>query len=159
MKIRMLPTFVLLSAMVAFAGSPFVRAPFTIKISTDKPVVKAGSEVSIKVHLTNTSKRVMDCSATISNMTGVDPNYLFEIRDQVDNPAPLRVYEHPELATGQPISRSLKPGESFTDEQEVSRLIDMSRPGNYVIQVSRRASENKKDGVVKSNIITVRITP
>ena len=92
-------------------------------------------------------------------MTGVDPNYLFEIRDQVDNPAPLRAYEHPELATGQPISRSLKPGESFTDEQEVSRLIDMSRPGNYVIQVSRRASENKKDGVVKSNIITVRITP
>ena len=157
MKIRM--TFVLISAMAAFGGNQAAKAPFTIEISTDRPAVKAGSEVSIKVHLTNTSKRVLDCSGTISNMTGVDPNYVFEVRDDANRAVPLRVYEHPGLATGQPISRSLKPGESFTDEQEVSRLIDMSRPGKYVIQVSRRASENKKDGVVKSNIITVRITP
>jgi hypothetical protein len=41
----------------------------------------------------------------------------------------------------------------------VSRLHDMSRPGQYVIQVSRYVSDNLKDGVLKSNIITVTVTP
>ncbi len=159
MNIRMLLTFVLISATVAFAGNQAAKAPFTIELSTDQPAVKAGSEVSIKVHLTNTSKRVLDCSGTISNLTGVDPNYVFEVRDEGNSAVPLRVYEHPELATGQPVSRSLKPGESFTDEQEVSRLIDMSRPGKYSIQVARRISDDKKDGVIKSNAITVTVTP
>jgi hypothetical protein len=158
MKIRLALVLVLISAMVVF-GDQAAKAPFALEISTDQPVVKAGSAVWIKVHLTNTSKRTMDCSATISNMTGVDPNYIFEVRDEAANAAPIRMHEHPELATGQPISRSLKPGESLTDDEEVSQVIDMSRPGQYTIQVSRRVSDSKKDGVVKSNAITISVTP
>jgi len=159
MKIRMAFLLVLVSVSAAYAGNPAARAPFTIEISTEQPVVKIGSEVSLKVRLTNTSKRVMDCSATISNMTGVDPNYVFDVRDDANNSVPPRVLEHPELATGQPVSRSLKPGESFTDEEEVSRLLNMSRPGRYTIQVSRRVSDNKKDGSITSNAITVTVEP
>ena len=150
---------VLVSVSAAFARNPATRTPFTIEISAEQQVVKVGSEVSLKVRLTNTSKRVMDCSATISNMTGVDPNYVFDVRDDANNAVPLRVFAHPELATGQPVSRSLKPGESFTDEEEVSRVLDMSRPGHYTIQVSRRVSDNKKDGSIKSNTITVTVEP
>ena len=159
MKIRSALVLVLISGMVAFAGDQAAKAPFTLEISTDQPVVKAGSAVWIKVHLTNTSKRAMDCSATISNMTGVDPNYIFEVHDEAANAAPIRMHEHPELATGQPISRSLKPGERLTDDEEVSQVIDMSRPRRYTIQVSRRVSDSKKDGVVKSNAITISVTP
>jgi len=159
MKIRMAFVLVLASVSAAFAANPAARTPFTIEISTEQSVVKVGSEVSLKVRLTNTSKRVMDCRATISNMTGVDPNYVFDVRDDANNPVPLRVFEHPELATGQPVSRSLKPGESFTDEEEVSKLLDMRRPGRYTIQVSRHVSGNKKEGSIKSNTITVTVEP
>jgi hypothetical protein len=153
MKIRLVLLLVVASAMFAVAGTHAAKQPLTIDISTDKPTVKAGTSVWIKVHVTNTSKRELDFSATISNLTGADPNYLFSVRDEAGTAVATRAYEHPELATGSPVSRSLKPGESFTDDQDVSRVIDMRRPGQYAVQVSWT-----KDSVVKSNTITVTVT-
>jgi len=64
-----------------------------------------------------------------------------------------------ELATGRAVFRTLKAGTSITDEINLNRLDDFSRPGQYTIQVSRPVSENPKDGVVKSNEIHVSVTP
>lgn len=35
----------------------------------------------------------------------------------------------------------------------------MRKPGTYTIQVSRRASDNPKDGEIKSNVVTLKVTP
>jgi hypothetical protein len=146
------------SAPSAFA-SPRVRPRFSIGLSAEAPVVKAGSSVYMKVHLTNTSNQDLDDSGSIDEMTGVDPNFLFVVRDSLGRLVPKKMYKHAELAGGHPVNRTVRPGESMSEEQDVSRLFDMSRPGQYVIQVSRRASENPSDGVVRSNRITVTLTP
>ena len=86
----------------------------------------------INVRLTNNSKQDIDASGGFSDLTGLDPNYVFDVRDSAGNLVPKRRYEHPELATGHPVNRTIKPGDSLTEEQGVSRLYDMSRPGKYV---------------------------
>jgi hypothetical protein len=35
--------------------------------------------------------------------------------------------------------------------------VDFSQPGEYVIQVSRNIGDDEKQGVVKSNIITITV--
>jgi hypothetical protein len=115
--------------------------------------------VYINVRLTNTSNQDLDDGGSISETTGVDPNFLFVLRDNLGRLVPKKMYKHPELAGGHPVNRTVRPGESVSEEQDVSRLFDMSRPGQYVIQVSRRASENPDDGVVRTNRITVTLTP
>jgi hypothetical protein len=141
------------------ASDQAVQKPFSISISAETPVVKAGSDVYINVHLTNTTNHNLDDSGSIDNRIGLDPNLLFAVRDTGGKLVPKRVYKHPELTTGTPVNRTVRPGESISLEQCVSRLYDMSRPGEYVIQVSRRLSDNPKDGLLKSNTTTVTVTP
>jgi hypothetical protein len=62
-------------------------------------------------------------------------------------------------AVGSVTQRTVEPDETVEEEAVVSRVFDMSRPGQYVIQVSRAISGDPKDGVVKSNIITVKLVP
>ena len=69
-----------------------------------------------------------------------------------------RIYPHPELAPSSAIlDRIVKPGESIAGSQDISRLFEMSRPGKYVIQASRRISDEKDSEVVKSNKVTVTV--
>ena len=61
--------------------------------------------------------------------------------------------------SGHWIRRTLKPGESADSVTGVSPEYDMSRPGQNVIQLSRPISDNPDDGVVKSNKVTITVTP
>jgi hypothetical protein len=60
--------------------------------------------------------------------------------------------------TPPPTRWKLKPGEAQAGTATITRLYDLSRPGNYTIQVSQPLSDNPEDGVVKSNTITVTVT-
>jgi hypothetical protein len=132
---------------------------FKIVITAESPTVVAESEVWIKVSLTNTSNQDLDDSG--SHFSGIDwdPNFRFEVRDERGKLGPKRTYPHPELRTGYPVNRSISSGQTFTQEQRVSALYDMRKPGKYTIQVSRRTSDNPKDGEIKSNIVTITVTP
>ena len=69
-----------------------------------------------------------------------------------------KVYPHPELATGSAIlDRIVKPGASLTGTQDIGRLFDVTRPGKYVIQASRRVSDEKDSDIVKSNRVTFTV--
>lgn len=150
------PLFFLYFALSSSQARP-AGQPFTIVIQPQNPQPKSGSEVWINVRLTNKSGSDLDMSGGFSDTTGLDPNYHFDVRDEHGRPVPKRVYPHPELDTGKPVNRTVKPQETFTEEQRVSALYDMSRSGQYVVEVWRRVSENPKDGVVKSNVITITI--
>jgi hypothetical protein len=90
---------------------------------------------------------------------GTDASYQAEVRDGKGNLA-----KREESGPGGPVSghwqrHTLKPGESADSLTKVSGEYDMSRSGQYVIQLSRPISANPDDGVVKSNKITVTVTP
>jgi hypothetical protein len=150
--------------IVAVLGVPLrfhaTNRPFTLVIRSEAKSVKAGSAVEIKLSLTNDSAQDIDASANISDLTGADPNFIFEVRDAAGIFVAKREYEHPELATGHAmLNRVIKPGKTLEETADIGRLYDMNRPGEYNIQASRRASENEKDGVIKSNKIRIIVTP
>ena len=129
--------------------------PFKIAITAESPTVIAGSNVWIKVSLTNTSNQDLDDSGSWITGMPLDPNFRFEVRDEHGKLVPKRTYPHPELETGSVRFGAIPPGETITEDQEVSALYDMRKPGKYTIQVWRR--DPKYD--IKSNIITITVTP
>jgi uncharacterized membrane protein len=131
--------YLLNGVILSFAlllGQQVEKAPFRIAIAAENQTVTAGEDVWIKVSITNLSKQNLDDSGGIRNRTRIDPNLLFEVRDETGKPVPKRIYSHPELDTGSPVNRSIAPGETFTEEQSVNALYEMRKPGKYVIQVS-----------------------
>jgi hypothetical protein len=148
---------VLSFALSVLAQTSPGRAPFTITISAVRATVRAGDEVEVLVSVKNLTNREMDFSANISDLTGIDPNYVFEVSNDRGSPASRRAYPHPELATGHAVFRKLQPGATITDTEPVSRLFDMTKPGKYIIQVSRRISDDKSEGTVRSNKITITV--
>jgi hypothetical protein len=158
---RIISVLVLAAAALAFPlRFHAANKPFSLVISSESKSFKAGSAVVINVSLTNNSDKDIDASANISDSTGIDPNFLFDVRDAAGNLVAKRVYKNPELSTGHAmLGRLIKPGRTFEENADLNRLYDMSRPGEYDIQASRRASENENDGVVKSNGIRIAVTP
>jgi len=152
--------------MVLFVGQnsagqgSSAKPPFAIVITVDTPTVKSGSMVSIKVRLTNASNQPLDASGSFSDMTGLDSNFLFEVRDNQGHLASKRIYPHPEVAGGHAIlDRIVKPDETLAEDQDISRLYNMTKPSKYMIQASREAPKEMGGGVVKSNVVTVTVTP
>src|SRR6266853_6769841 len=116
----------------------FNKPPFKIAITSAPATVVAGSEVSIKVSLTNTSDH--DVREGVGYERGnIASIFRFEVRDEHGKLVPKRTYPHPELAMmGSVQFGTIHRGETWTQEQEVSALYDMRKPGKYKIQVWKR---------------------
>jgi hypothetical protein len=84
----------------------------------------------------------------------LDSTFRFEVRDTHGKLVPKRAYPHPELEPGSVRFRTISRGETYTQDQLVSALYEMRKPGKYVIQVWRR---DPKDDI-KSNVVTVMVT-
>jgi hypothetical protein len=157
---RIFPALLVVAFLAVPLRSRTAKEPFTLAIRSEAQSFKAGSPVEIKLSLTNNSASDLDASANISDLTGVDPNFVLDVSDAAGNPVSKRPYEHPELATGHAIlSRIVKPGKTLEETADLSRVYDLSRPGDYDIQASRRASETKNPSAVESNTIKITITP
>jgi hypothetical protein len=88
------------------------------------------------------------------NGIDLDSTLRFEVLDEHKKPVPIRHYPNEELRGGSVSFRDIKPGETITQNQRVSALYDMRRPGKYTIQVWKR----NPDYDIKSNIVTVTVT-
>lgn len=148
-----------------------VKQPFVLTISVenlgsqtgaDRYSVKAGSDIFIKVHLTNISRHNLSLGYDKDSRTNVDFSHEYEVRDSSGHVARKRPINHPEIGSsghGWP-ARILKSHESMDISGDfISRLYDLSQPGDYTIQLSRAVSGDPKNGVVKSNAIMVTVTP
>jgi hypothetical protein len=134
------------------------REPLSVLLAIETPIVKAGFGVSVNGRLTNTSNKALDASGCYCGPSGLDSYLTWEARDEKGRMVAKRIYAHPELAPSSAIlDRIVKPGESIAGSQDISRLFDMSRPGKYVIEASRRISDEKDSDVVKSNKVTVTV--
>lgn len=158
-----LKAMVLLAACVPFL-TPYplaAQAPYTLSISAESPAVKSGDHVAIRVTVTNTSKHEIEFPVRYNYMLTMDSLDKYEIVDGAAVPAIKNTLKHPELA-----SQSLdpptiiKPGESKvvgTDFLNVA--YNLTRPGEYTVQLSRQFSHRGKEEVVRSNKIIVTVTP
>jgi hypothetical protein len=147
-----------------------IKQPFVLNISVenlgsqtgdDRYRVTAGSDIFIKVHLTNISRHNLALGYDSDSRTNVTLSHTYEVRDSSGRVAQKRPINHPEIVTGHGWpARILKPHESMDITGDfISRLYDLSQPGDYTIQLSRAVSDDPKNGVVKSNVITVTVTP
>jgi hypothetical protein len=137
------------------------KPPFSIIISTETPTIKAGAGLEIRIRLTNLSGRDINGVSNIENR--VDVSYEQEVRDSTGRLA-KREHWNPEVViVGATHFNTLKPGESGDSVTVVDPKYDISKPGQYVIQLSRTIAgtivDDRKDGVVKSNKITITVTP
>jgi len=135
------------------------QAPISVRISPQAPTSKSASDIWITVHITNTSDQPVDLSGSINEMTGQDSILSFEVHDLNGKSSVKRKYKHPELAGHHPVmDRILRPGQSLTEEENLSRLYDMSAPGTYVVQVSLRPAQGSK-GPLRSDPLHISVEP
>src|SRR6266403_5108418 len=153
--------FVLLVAFHCFSGTNFPPSPdqtLSLVITPAHQTVSAGSEVKIKTKLTNSSDHVVTFFDT-----NFDCDYPTEVRDDKGNPAPQTPYRRElkcseRLGDTRNILVTLKPQESIDEEIVVNKLYDLSRPGDYLIQVSRTVPKKLGGGSIKSNTIMITLT-
>ena len=129
---------VFFSAVIAIPTASVPAQPFSLAISAVHERFQAGSEVAVKLTLTNTSDRQI-------TIVDIDRwcDYSLEIRDSQGQPVPETAYKRELKCTpwppvaGRRIIRSLKPHESFDDLMYVSQAYEVNRPGDYYIHVMR----------------------
>jgi hypothetical protein len=156
-------------AVVAQSPSTQATQPvISLTLSSAQNSVKAGSPILVKVVMTNISGHGIGITEETHGR-----DYHIEVRDEKGKLPPdtklgsvwngNHPVVHPELLSpsdlsGNLISGTMPAGEKQNTGLDVSRFYDMSQPGKYSIQVQRADPENPSI-VVKSNTITVTVTP
>jgi hypothetical protein len=150
---------------IGLQAGPKVNASFSIVIAGAQEPVKVGSEVKVEIVLKNTSDHELTIGKT-NAVSQAEFHYLVEVRDDQGRSAPDTEYgrrvfgretkKRTILYWGEAYF-TLKPNQTLEDEAVASKLYDMSRPGKYLIQVSRVVPKELVGGVVKSNAVTVTV--
>src|SRR5262249_21543663 len=122
--------------------------------------VKAGDPIEITVTMKNMSDHDITMVAVGSN-SKAELNYEIIARDKNGEMLNETIYGKG-LKGGVAGSRklfTLKPGAEITETSDINKLYDMSMPGEYVIQVEKELPASEGKGMIKSNTITVTVTP
>lgn len=132
--------------------------PFKLTLTTENSKPRLGSDVWVEIQWTNTSNTELNADRYVDKSTGLDLNYVLDLRDSEGHAVP-------KLADKSPIGHLfdaqfgvLKPGEEISNDINLRRIYDLKQPGKYTFQVSRRTPKALGDGIVKSNIITITVT-
>jgi hypothetical protein len=136
------------------------RVNFGPELICGEPVSKLGSPVVVTVRFTNHSDQTIDASGMWNELTRYDPNLQFDIRDSRGKLVSRRHYPHEELAGGSVYFRDIPPGQSLTENVDLSRIYDFRMPGVYSVRVSRSVSLVPKElgnYSIRSKVITVML--
>jgi len=160
MKILCVGLLVIGGATACLGQGHAAEQPFTVTISIENSTVKADSAVTIDINLKNTStQQTLTLNGGFDASTPeLDMGNQFEVRDDRGQPTPGRERDSRTPLEMTPLFHTLRPGESFTEHEDISRLYDLRRPGRYVIRVSRVIPKELGKGSVKSNSITLTVT-
>lgn len=158
----MIVNSVLLMVFHCFFGMTFPRAvnePLSLSVTPPEQTVSVGSKIKVKTTLTNTTDHVLNFFDT-----NFDCDYTTEVRDDKGNPAPETGYKkqlrcNNGLGDSRNILVTLKLQESISEEILVTRLYELTRPGNYVVQVLRRIPKEIGKGPNRSNTVTITLVP
>jgi len=127
------------------------KEPFSISIVPMDNDLRTGAEVFVKVRIVNNSK-----NGTVSRggfyAQGVDTAFQYDCRNAAGKYVNKEIFPVGSIGDAPPLG----PGESYEETVPVSRACDLSHPGQYQIQISKRILGDPQHRVVKSN--TVKIT-
>jgi hypothetical protein len=131
---------------------------FSLTITTPNETVVAGSELRVKVVLTNASDETISVEKAPGNALG-HFYYDVDVRDSRDEVAPdtddgkkIRKKQFTILTE---VKFAVPPGQSVEDAVLVTRLYRL-RPGKYTVQFQRWDYKSKL--IVKSNKISITVT-
>ena len=148
-----------LTVAAVVAAAPGDRnQPFIITISSAQGTVKAGDDVRVHAVLTNTS----DKEILARHSARAEINYTVRVHDRNGKDAPETEYGHSARThefAGSVLKVLLKPGDIMEEDTLLNKEFELLSPGEYVIQLSRPVSNYPRDGIVKSNEITVTVVP
>jgi hypothetical protein len=139
---------------------------FSLTVEAPSEPLKVGGELRLRVTVTNTSSHTIVFVRSPGQIPEEFFRYSVEVRDSKGQSAPPSAYvkqlNDPRASTFE--SRraySLKPGESFVDDVEVTKFYDLSQPGTYTISVAREFPPRQKlgEGKVKSNSVRLTVVP
>jgi len=160
---RVAASAVCLGAAVLLLAPELARcaAPeFSITANAEYAEVKSGSLVLVNVTLTNLSSHVV--SFALSNPLC---DYVVEVRDGTGRLAPdtedkskADCSHRGEISGATGVYR-LKPHESVKLRIPISMFSDLSRPGDYSVQVAWRAPKELGNAVVRADTIRITVTP
>jgi hypothetical protein len=142
---------VFFSAVIAIptASVPAQPQPFSLAISAVHERVRWGSQVELKLTLTNNS----DGEITIVDIDRWC-DYSLEVRDSQGQAVPETAYKRELNCTPWPpvaarrIIRTLKPHESFDDLMYVSQAYEVNHRGDYFIRAMREIPRELGKGTV-----------
>ncbi|HTX36141.1 MAG TPA: hypothetical protein VME43_14020 [Bryobacteraceae bacterium] len=180
-----------LAAFAFAMASPLANEPrFSITLSAPQTVFKAGSEVKIRLVFKNISSGEVPYGRTLGIGVEPHGEFLndVEVRDAKGDSMPKTDYYRAlrgdreaaarlagALNSGKPsgpvhvvigfnysmTAYMLKPGESREEDIVVSKLFDLSKPGQYTVTASRRLLDYDNDPrskiIAKSNALTITI--
>jgi hypothetical protein len=139
----------------------------SLTISATEAVVPSGSPVKVNIIMANTSDHemllwVMDAAERAGKVYRAD--VWDDNGDTLPDTRMNRILKYnqagcsnpcPEIVGGHGDYLALKPGETWSDQIDLTKLYDFSRPGRYHVQLER--TDNRT--WIKSNTITVTVEP
>jgi hypothetical protein len=136
-------------------------APSQNAVTPGVPVWKAGSAVFVLVTAINNSDRTVHYALTSPWF-----DWGMSLRDNAGNPVPeteaflkiKKARQNPLFVTSRNILVTLKPHETSQDAIEISYAYDLTKAGEYFLQVRREFPEVGK-GPVESNCLELKIEP
>jgi hypothetical protein len=128
--------------------------PFSIEISPVERDVKLGSEVYVKVRVTNTSTHDTVARGGFYAQ-GLNMSFGYDCRNAGGESVNKEVFPVGSIHGASPLG----PGGSSEETAPISRACDLSRPGRYDIQVSRQIPNDPKNRIIRSNTIEITIQP
>jgi len=152
----------------AQGGQTPAKDRFSLTLDPSHVEAKIGSELKVSILLKNlTDKYVVmnvengsqgefDYTIRLMNKGGQEPShtkYFRAVRGEDSGDASETTTL---VVVGSSGYRGLKPGEGFVKTIDLNKLY-LLKPGKYTVQVERMDDESKT--IVKSNIITVTVTP
>jgi hypothetical protein len=119
--------------------------------------VEAGQRIELKIVMKNLTNHDLEYQFEIRNYQDRSNNYdLWDARGKKLEPIKKKYPQIGDTAEGFP-PHIVKPGETETSGITITPLYDMTQPGTYTIQASRKISDEANAGVVYSNKITVSV--
>ncbi len=162
-RLAVLALLIVVTATECLAQKSSGQQPFTLTIAVDQTTIKVGSQIRLRITLTNTSGQDLLIGRGNGDARAAEAGYRIEVLNEKGKNPPETKYqrvikgEEDGIFWSSPIGITLQSGKTYEDGMIVNDFYDLSQPGTYTIQVQRTDHQSKI--LVKSNKVTVTVTP
>ena len=152
-RVRALSVSIIVSFLVAHAGAQAASQSFSISIASPKSTWESGTSIRLDITIENHLNKVLLLSSSRP-----EDRARSEIAVLTSDGHHVELLHKPQPGDGKSgLGIGLEPHESVSESLNLSRVFDLTKPGNYSVQLQKRDPESNL--TVESNVITITITP